>query len=290
MEQGLDLEKNPEISNEELQDLPWVSIVLPTYNRAAEIKRSIQSILEQTYRRFELIIVDDGSMDDTEQVVQGFRDKRIKYFRMSENGGQSKARNFGMKKARYDYIAFQDSDDMWHPDKLELQMQAFFSAPQEVGFVYCKFRYDIEEVGQIILPEEKVPIERKNGMIYEQLLWENLVGMPALIIKKECLEKVGYLDETLKALEDYDFALRLAQYYQAVFIDQILLETAYSPTGVSSNALQALLASCILVQKHKKAYIEKGILMPRLERILKDAEKIGMTDKIVPLLEKIMRI
>ncbi len=290
MEQGLDLEKNPEISNEELQDLPWVSIVLPTYNRAAEIKRSIQSILEQTYRRFELIIVDDGSMDDTEQVVQGFRDKRIKYFRMSENGGQSKARNFGMKKARYDYIAFQDSDDMWHPDKLELQMQAFFSAPQEVGFVYCKFRYDIEEVGQIILPEEKVPIERKNGMIYEQLLWENLVGMPALIIKKECLEKVGYLDETLKALEDYDFALRLAQYYQAVFIDQILLETAYSPTGVSSNALQALLASCILVQKHKKAYIEKGILLPRLEIILKDAEKIGLTDQIVPLLEKIMQI
>ena len=105
---------------------------------------------------------------------------------------------------------------------------------------------------------------------------------------------MGYANDL--ALQKFSFDARTKIPGGEVVVDSqgqttgFLLETAYSPTGVSSNALQALLASCILVQKHKKAYIEKGILMPRLERILKDAEKIGMTDKIVPLLEKIMRI
>lgn len=281
---------NSEKCGEALQDLPWVSIVLPTYNRAVEIKQSIQSILEQTYRQFELIIVDDGSTDDTEQVVQEFQDNRIKYYRLPENGGQCKARNYGMKQARYDYIAFQDSDDRWHPDKLELQMSALSDAPPEAGFAYSKFRYVIEGMEEIILPKEDVPVERKSGWIFEQLLWDNMVGMPTLIIKKECLEKAGYLDETLKSLEDYDFALRLSQYYQGVFVDKILLDAGFSATGVSSNGVQALLASCMLVQKYKRDYIETDLLMRRLEAILKDAEKMGMTEQIVPLLEKMVGI
>lgn len=272
------------------QEMSWVSIVLPTYNREKELKNSVQSILNQTYKHFELIIVDDGSTDHTSEVVREFNDARIKYYLMSENGGQSRARNYGMRKAAYDYIAFQDSDDIWYPEKLEIQMQAFSAASKETGFVYHKYRYDIEGMGEVIVPNEEVPIVRKNGMIYEQLLWYNLVGMPTLIIKKECLAKIGYLDETLKSLEDYDFALRLAKHYEGVFVDKVLLDAAYSPKGVSSNALQHLLASCLLVQRNKKDYIETGILMGRLEIILSDAEKIGMTDRIVPLLEKIMML
>ena len=95
-----------------------VSIILPTYNRANQIGKAIESVLAQTYEDFELIVVDDGSTDETEKVVTSYKDCRIRYHRMPENGGQSRARNCGMKLARYDYLAFEDSDDLWRPGKL----------------------------------------------------------------------------------------------------------------------------------------------------------------------------
>lgn len=199
-----------------------VSIVLPTYNRAGKIGNAIESVLRSTYPYFELLIIDDGSVDETETVVSSYQDKRIKYYKMSQNGGQSKARNYGMQISQYDYIAFEDSDDLWRPEKLELQMRAILSADADVGFVYHKLRYDLGEGRSFIIPDEKVPDENRGGGIYAQLLWDNLVGMPTLLVKKECIKAVGYLDESLQSLEDYDFALRLAQRYKAIFLDEIL--------------------------------------------------------------------
>lgn len=266
----------------------WVSIILPTYNRAEKIGRAIESVLNQTYPYFELLVIDDGSTDDTKQVVASYEDERVHYHKMPQNGGQSKARNFGMQLAKYEYIAFEDSDDLWRPKKLELQMCALLE-DEMAGFAYHKLQYDLGEGRCITLPDEKVSLEKKSGDIYAQLLWDNLVGMPTLLMRRKCLEKIGYMDETLQCLEDYDFALRLGKHYRAVFVSEILLDAEFSNTGVSGNSYQYLLASCQLIQKYKADYIATGTLNHRLEVILRDAEALGIKDKMIELLEKVMQ-
>ena len=266
-----------------------VSIILPTYNRGNIISKAIVSVLRQSYTNFELLIIDDGSTDQTEQVVGAYNDKRISYYRMLENGGQSKARNCGMQIAKYDYFAFEDSDDLWRPEKLEAQMNAIKNTVQDVGMVYHKFRYDLGEGRSITLPDQKVPLENKSGYIYKQLLWDNLVGMPTVLIKKECVKEVGEMDESLRCLEDYDFALRVAKKYKAIFLDEIYVDANYSVTGVSAgDNSQYLIASCMLLAKYKADYLATNTFNHRLKVILRDADRLGVTTKVVQLLEKIL--
>ena len=273
-----------------IKDTESVSIILPTYNRAHRVGKAIESVLAQTYTDFELLVIDDGSTDETEQVVTGYRDKRVHYYRMAENGGQSKARNCGMQLAQYDYLAFEDSDDLWRPGKLEIQMETMQGAGQDVGMVYHKFRYDLGEGRGMVLPDENIPVEKKSGDIYKQLLWDNLVGMPTLLLKKECVNVVGGLDESLKCLEDYDFALRIAQKYKAIFINEIYLDATYSISGVSGGDTgQYLIASCLLLAKYKADYLATDTFNHRVEIILRDAEKLGITELVVGLLEKVLQ-
>lgn len=267
-----------------------VSIILPTYNRANVVGKAIESVLTQTYTDFELIVIDDGSTDDTEKVIASYDDKRICYYRMEANGGQSKARNYGMKMAKYDYLAFEDSDDLWRIDKLEAQMRVMKEAESDVGVIYHKFRYDLGYGKSVVLPDESIPLERKSGDIYAQLLWDNLIGMPTMLIKKECIEKVGGMDESLRCLEDYDFALKVCKKYKAVFLNEIYLDANYSTSGVSvGNSGQYLVASCVLLAKYKNDYITTGTFEHRVEVILRDAESLGVTENIVRLLEKILK-
>lgn len=95
--------------------------------------------------------------------------------------------------------------------KIKAQMEAMRNAGANVGMVYHKFRYDLGAGRGMVLPDEKIPYEKKSGDIYAQLLWDNLVGIPTMLLKKECVEAVGGLDESLRCLEDYDFALRIAK-------------------------------------------------------------------------------
>ena len=267
-----------------------VSIILPTYNRAHRVGKAIESVLTQTYTDFELLVIDDGSTDETEQVVTRYMDKRVHYYRMAENGGQSKARNCGMQMAQYDYLAFEDSDDLWRPEKLKVQMEVMQGAEQDVGMVYHKFRYDLGKGRGMVLPDEKIPLEKKSGNIYEQLLWDNMVGMPTMLLKKECVNVVGGLDESLKCLEDYDFALRIAQKYKAIFINEIYLDATYSVSGVSGGDTgQYLIASCLLLAKYKADYLATDTFNHRVEIILRDAEKLGVTEMVVGLLEKVLQ-
>lgn len=273
-----------------IKDTESVSIILPTYNRAHRVGKAIESVLAQTYTDFELLVIDDGSTDETEQVVTGYMDKRVHYYRMEENGGQSKARNCGIQLAQYDYLAFEDSDDLWRPGKLEIQMETMQGAGQDVGMVYHKFRYDLGEGRGMVLPDENIPVEKKSGDIYKQLLWDNLVGMPTMLLKKECVNVVGGLDETLKCLEDYDFALRIAQKYKAIFINEIYLDATYSISGVSGGDTgQYLIASCLLLAKYKEDYLATDTFNHRVEIILRDAEKLGVTEMVVGLLEKVLQ-
>ena len=267
-----------------------VSIILPTYNRADKLGDAIGSVLAQNYETFELLVIDDGSTDQTETLINSYEDKRVRYYRMEKNSGQSKARNVGMQMAKYDYLAFEDSDDLWRQGKLEAQMDAMLHADPDVGMVYHKFRYDLGDGRGMTLPDEKIPTDRKSGDIYAQLLWDNLVGTPAMLLKRECVDKVGGLDESLKCLEDYDFALRVAKKYKAIFLDEIYLDARYSISGVSGGDTgQYLIASCMLLAKYKADYLATDTFNHRVEIILRDAEKLGVTEVVVNLLEKVLQ-
>lgn len=266
-----------------------VSIIIPTYNRADSLKKSVASVLEQTYPWFELIIVDDGSTDNTKELVESFGDNRIRYYYAGLNQGAAAARNYGLEKARYDYIAFQDSDDIWHPDKLEKQMQVMQAATGEVGVVYHKILYDLGERRYAILPAEQLALEKKSGEIYAQMLYDNLIPCPSILAKKSAVMDAGMFDTELKALEDYDFALKLTRKYKACFVDEILLDASYSKGGVSGNPINYLVASCMILTRYKNDYLQTNTFNHRVEIILRDAEAIGMKEEFVKLMEKMLQ-
>lgn len=266
-----------------------VSIIVPTYNRAHIIGRSVESVLAQTYADFELVLVDDGSTDETKELIESYQDERICYYYAGQNQGVSAARNYGIEKARYDYIAFQDSDDIWHPNKLEKQMQALLQAGADEGFVYHKIQYLFGENRFAIIPNEEVPMAQKTGDIFAQMLYDNLVPCPSILATRQCVLSTQGFDTQMKALEDYDFALKMAKNYKGIFLDEVLLDASYSATGVSGNVVNYLLGSCLLIQKYKADYLATNTLNHRLEIILRDAVAIGMEEQFIQLLEQIMK-
>ncbi len=226
----------------------FVSIILPTYNRASYLDRAISSVLKQSYSNFELIIVDDASKDNTEEVVRSFKDERIIYIKNPRNLGGAGARNVGIKRAKGSFIAFQDSDDEWHPEKLKIQMEAFENAEPDVAVVYTAF---IRKVGdkEFIVPPPNV--KKTEGYIYRELLYHiNFVGTPTAVVRKKALENVGLFDERFPRLQDWDLFLRLAKKYRFKFIKKPLL-TAYDiPGNISSNIDALIKALRLLLGKH----------------------------------------
>ena len=199
---------------------PTVSVIIPTHNRAHLVGRAIRSVLNQTYQDFEIIVVDDGSIDTTEKVVRRFDDDRIRYIRHGENKGGSAARNTGIKAAKGKYIAFLDSDDEWLPEKLEKQTRAFENEDLQVGVVYAKF-VNINENGESLDKN----VAKCEGFAFRQLLSSNRVGtVSSVMVRSECFQKVGGFDETLPSCQDWDMWLRLARHYKFHFIPEVLVK------------------------------------------------------------------
>jgi glycosyltransferase involved in cell wall biosynthesis len=241
-------------------ELPKVSIVLPTYNRANLIGRSIQSLLNQTYKDFEIIVVDDFSSDNTEEIVKKIDDPCIHYFRHKANLGAAAARNTGIKLSKGEFIAFQDSDDEWIKDKLEKQIYVFYSEYENIGVVYTKF-CRIMDNKKIYIPSKFD--KKREGYIEEQLLHGSFIGTPTILAKKACLEKIGGFDESLLALEDWELVIRLSKYYQFKFIDEPLVISYSTPISISSNKKLQLEAYEKIIEKHKLDMLENKELLSK---------------------------
>ncbi|MCR4674479.1 MAG: glycosyltransferase [Lachnospiraceae bacterium] len=213
---------------------PAVSIVMPTYNRGEKLLNVLPTILNQTYKNFELIIVDDGSDDNTKEIVEMFGNPKIKYIKLNQNSGQSKARNIGIKEASYNYIAFADSDDFWNEKKLEEQMDLLLHTPN-AGFCHCACTYYDENEKKYVLPSRNISKVRKTGYIYPELLHKNMIVTAALVVKKECIEAVGGFNEEINCLEDWEFILRLSKQYEAAFCVKELFEIYEAEDKVSNQ-------------------------------------------------------
>lgn len=269
-----------------------VSIILPTYNRAVLLRMAINSVLSQSYQNFELIIIDDASSDQTEALVKSFRDKRIKYLRNKKRLGANWSRNIGIKKALGKYIAFQDSDDQWLPEKLGKQISIIEKSSPKVGAIYSKCLYHKGDRKKVI-PSDR--ISKKEGCIHENLLNDNFITLPSLLIKKECFNQIGYFDESLPRLQDWDLVLRISQYYQFIYINEILLHSNYTPGSITSNKRAVIEALKLILKKnykelllHKKIlsryYFNLGSTYYKTETDLQEARKfIGKAINLNPL-------
>jgi glycosyltransferase involved in cell wall biosynthesis len=190
-----------------------VSVVIPTYKRDHIIERTVRSVLEQTYQDFEILVVNDGSRDDTESVVASLakQESRIRYFCHDTNRGAQAARNTGVKAAKGEWIVFLDSDDYFTPNSLEVRMLAAQREGVKVLNSQC-----------IVLKEDEsrtvYGTPALNGYIYRSLLHYCGPLFSGLFIAKEALEKIGYLDEQIISYQDWDTVIRLAKYYPFGFV------------------------------------------------------------------------
>lgn len=193
-----------------------VSVIIPTYNRGWTIGEAVDSVLAQDYRDFELIVVDDGSTDNTPEVLDAYRGT-IKVFRQ-ENKGVSAARNRGIAEASGRFIAFLDSDDLWLPQKLSRQVEFFNTTPDAL---ICQTEEVWIRSGVRVNPKKRH--QKPSGMIFEPSLALCLVSPSAVMIRRSLLEIVGNFDETLPACEDYDLWLRISCRFPVYRIDTPLI-------------------------------------------------------------------
>lgn len=183
-----------------------VSVVVPTHERADVLQRAIESVLDQTFTDIEVIVVDDASTDNTESIVEGYDDPRIRYIRHEENRGGSAARNTGIKAADGEFVAFLDDDDEWRPGKLDAQLDTY-NTDSEVGVVYTGIE-NVDSEGQT----NAVKTPQIAGDVTEELLLHNFIGsFSALLADSETIERTGLLDEQFPSWQDWEYYIRLSQ-------------------------------------------------------------------------------
>jgi glycosyltransferase involved in cell wall biosynthesis len=196
-------------------DHPLVSVVIPAYNSAAYTVETVESVLAQTYRDLEVIVVDDGSTDSTREALAPYVG-RVQYI-YKDNGGACSARNEGIRHAKGEYLACLDCDDLWLPDKLECSLPVLEQDP-EMGFV-CTPCYIIGSSGEH-LGETRYPFDRDNA--YMNLLAENYVLAPTVVMRRSCLDHVGHFDESIFIPADWDLWLRLACRFRVGYVERPL--------------------------------------------------------------------
>jgi glycosyltransferase involved in cell wall biosynthesis len=193
-----------------------VSVIIPTFNRGYCLAESIRSVLEQSFTDFELIVVDDGSTDNTPEIVCQFQG--VQSIRLEENRGVSFARNRGLEQARGDWVAFLDSDDLWEKNKLQAQMQWIKHHPD------CQAVYTDEiwiRNGVRVNPMNKH--QKYSGDIFQNCLPLCIVSPSSVLLRTEVLKEVGGFDESMSVCEDYDMWLRIAKRYPFHFIEEKLI-------------------------------------------------------------------
>lgn len=258
-----------------------VSIILPTFNREKLITETIESILNQTYKDFELIIVDNYSEDKTEDIVKSFNDNRIKYFKNQNNGIIAVNRNFGFSKSTGDFIAFCDSDDLWFPTKLEKQLNEFNKNPN-VGLV-CSSGITFNEKGTI----GKIEDTSLTNISFEKLLFHNYVINSSAIVKKNVFDNIGLLDEdpNIIAVEDYELWLRIAKKYEVIRLNEPLVKYRIHENALQnqhlSNGKSFELQKRVYTKLFEKEVIDKILF----QECLNNLEFVSLENKILRNIE-----
>lgn len=237
-----------------------VSVIMPAFNAATTIVASVESVLEQTYTKWELIVVDDGSGDATLAVLEPFRrDARIIVLQQA-NAGVAAARNHGISHCRGEFIAFLDADDLWLPTKIAAQVSAFSAADASLGLVHSRYVAFSSDTGTTLRKDDDgcfgyLPPNRR-------ILVYDFIATSTVMLRASVFDENGLFDERLTRAEDWDLWIRIVQHYRQYKLDETLMKYRVNPAGLSMKAMEQLI--------EEKKVIEKQLL-----------NRGDVTDKIV---------
>lgn len=232
---------------------PNVSVIIPTYNRADLVGRAIQSVLDQTYKDFELIVVDDASEDNTKEVVNDFDDSRIKFIRHKKNRGGSAARNTGAENANGEYLAFLDSDDIWYAGFIEKQFLTIENSSSKKGMVMC---------GMIKYGRGKKKQSIPSMLNFDQLLTfqANLNGTSSFFVRQNVFKSIGGYEKKLKSFQDFDFLLRTAKEYCIEVNEEILVEHRLRDDSISLDMPAKAQGLELIIERYRKDILRLDVM------------------------------
>lgn len=221
-----------------------VSVVIPNYNHAKYISDAINSVLNQTFRDFEIIVVDDGSTDTSRETVARFGDQ-VQYI-WQENSGLSAARNTGIRQARGEYIGVLDADDMYEPDFMSVLVPVLQADP-EAEAIYCGYRFvDVSNQPLPQIEARSVPPDR----LFQALVNGNFLVPESMLVRKQCYDKVGLFDVRFRACEDVDMWLRISKQYKVLGVTNVLTRHRILPNSMSTDPTRQTENRLAVIQKH----------------------------------------
>jgi len=213
-----------------------VSVVVSCYNYGKYLSGCLDSILCQTYQNFEILVVNDGSTDNTEEIIKPYlKNNKVKYYKQN-NSGQTVTKNNGIKYSTGEYIAFLDADDIWDKTKLEKQVGLF--SEKETGVVYSRMNFIDEEGKPVNSSDDNKYLFPKSGNVTSKLFFDNFIPFSSSIVRRECFEKCGCFDESLKMGIDWDLWLRFSVDYRFSYVDEPLLIYRVGHSGQMSKNLE----------------------------------------------------
>jgi len=242
----------------------FITVVIPTYNRVTFLKDAIDSVLAQTFLDFELIVVDDGSTDDTPKLLSSYNNK-VRVITQT-NQGPSAARNRGIEAAKSEWIAFLDSDDVWKPDKLKKQVQFITDNPD---IKICQTEEVWIRNGKRVNPRKKH--EMHSGWIYEKCLPLCIVSPSSVMIHQDVFEKAGLFDETMLACEDYDLWLRVTPHYPVFLVREQLIVKQGGHDDQQSRTIESL--DCLRIKAMVKSLESGGLSESQYDAALLELNK-----------------
>lgn len=228
-----------------------VDVVVPCYNRESSVAASIKSVLDQDYPSFQVFAVDDHSTDQTVKVLETLSDPRLHIVTNGGPKGASGARNWGAEQGTSPYIAFQDSDDIWLPGKLDAQVQRLEQDPSCVA-CYCAMACYSD--GKLF---DSIPYgltEKLEGSILENLLRQSFISTQTVVVRRDVFGAIGGMDPEFQALIDWEFMIRVAERGPIAFVDQILVEQHMSSNSITKSSLKRVSSQQMVLEKHKDLY------------------------------------
>lgn len=222
-----------------------ISVIIPTYNRKEKLPKCIESVLGQSYRNIEVLVVDDASADGTEELFKEIRDSRLRYLRYETNQGACYARNYGARRAKGELLAYQDSDDVWHSDKLEKQYELLLSDGADMCF--CGMNR-ISEGSRFYYPVH--PFHPEHALA--EFLAENRASTQTMLMYKRVWEQLKF-DESIRRYQDWDFGIRAAQSFSLCYLPEALVESEVGEDSISSR-VRSYPHLLRLHNKHEKLY------------------------------------
>ncbi len=280
-----------------MADRPSISVVIPAYNREHTILTAVRSVLWQTLPPTEVIVVDDGSTDNTAAAVEGLGDSRVRLIRQL-NGGISAARNAGIHAAACEWVAFQDSDDEWLATKLERQFaaQAANAASPDAFFCAMVIAGALDDTGSSqarrqIAYHPDPGLALVSGNMLSILLRTNPISTQTLVARRTTLHDAGLFDTGLKSLVDWDIAIRLARLGPIGFLDEPLVVQRFTPNSITRDRAKRVNSWIAVLEKHRPLFeTDPEALATHLHRIGGNLRRMGEHARAAPYLREAMRL